>query len=55
MGEPREGQGARPSPPEKSQNKEFLGNTGPDCLKNYKAIKPAFIVRPSAARQQKVI
>ena len=38
--------------PEKSQNKEFLSNTGPDPLKNHKASKPAFNIGPSSARQR---
>ena len=36
------GGGGGPDPPEKSQNIEFLGNPGPDPLKNHKATKPAF-------------
>ena len=39
--------------PEKSQNIEFSSNTGLDPLKNHKATKPAFNVRPSSARQRK--
>ena len=42
-------------PPEKSQNKGFLSNTGPDPLKNQKATKPAFNVGPSSARQRNAI
>ena len=33
------------------KNIEFLSNTGPDPLKNYKATKPAFNVGPSSIRQ----
>ena len=32
------------------KNKGFLGNNGPDPLKNHKATKPAFNVGPSSAR-----
>ena len=42
-------------PLKKSQNIGFLSNTGPDPLKNHKATKPAFTVRPSLARQRKAI
>ena len=35
-----------PPPPEKSQNIVFLSKTGPNPLKNHKAIKPAFNFRP---------
>ena len=39
MGGPRgKTGGPDPPPPEKSQNIGFLSNTGPDPLKNYKAI-----------------
>ena len=44
-----------PPPPEKSQNLGFLSNTGPDLLKNHKATKPAFNVRPLSARQRNSI
>ena len=40
-----------PSPPERSQNKGFLSNTGPDPPKNHKATKPAFNVGPSSTCQ----
>ena len=33
----------------------FLSNTGLDFLKNHKATKPAFNVRPSSAHQQTAI
>ena len=33
----------------------FLSNTGPDPLKNHKATKPAFNVRPLSARQRNAI
>ena len=57
MGESRGGQGSGPPPPppEKSQNIEFLCNTGPDPQKNYIATKPAFNVGPSSARQRHAI
>ena len=38
------GRGGGPNHPEKSQNKGFLSNSGPDLLKNYQATKPAFNV-----------
>ena len=44
-----------PDPHENSQNIGFLSNTGLDPLKNYKAIKPAFNVWHSSARQQNAI
>ena len=52
-----ESEGDRGSgPPLKNCNKlGFLSNTGPDCLKNYKATKPEFNVGPSSARQQNAI
>ena len=36
-------------PPEKSQNKGSLSNTGLDPLKNHKAIKPKINIGPSMA------
>ena len=42
-------------PPEKSQNKGFLNNTGPDPLKSHIATKPALNVEPSSARQRNAI
>ena len=48
----RGGAGGRDTPHEKSQNYRVFSNTGPDPLKNYKAIKPAFHVGPSTARQR---
>ena len=42
-------------PPENSQNKGFLSNAGPDPLKNHIAIKPAFNVGPSSARQRNAV
>ena len=44
-----------PSPLEKSQNIGFLSNIGPDLLKNHKATKPDFNVRPPSARQRNAI
>ena len=42
----RQGHGAAPL------KKLFLGNYGPDSLKNHEASKPEFNVGPSSARQQ---
>ena len=47
--------GPDPPPPEKSQKVGFLSNTGPDPLKNHKASKLEFKVRPLSARQQNAI
>ena len=47
--------GRCPDPPEKSQNIEFLSNTGLDPLKNHKAAKSAFNVEPTSARQRNAI
>ena len=45
-----------PPPPEKSKkNIGFLGNTGPDPLKNHKVTKPVFNVGPSLACQRNTI
>ena len=44
------GQGVRTNP-ERSQKIGFLSNTGPDPLKNRKATRPEFNVRPSSGRQ----
>ena len=44
------GEGGQDPPPEKSQNKGFLSNTGQDPLKNHKDTKHAFNVRQSSAR-----
>ena len=47
-----------PPPPQKKKNHKnigFLGNSGPDPLKNHKATEPAFNVGQSLARQQNVI
>ena len=52
MGVGDRGSGPRP---EKSQNKGFLSNTGPDPLNNHKATKQVFNVGPSWARQQNAI
>ena len=54
MGGSRRGTGG-PDPHESSQNIGFLSNTGLDPLKNYKAIKPAFNVWHSSARQRNAI
>ena len=43
--------GSRPLPLYQSQKLGFLSNTGPDSLKNRIAIKPAFNVGQSLARQ----
>ena len=45
----RGGKGVWTPPPEKSQNKGFLSNNGPDLLNNHKATKPAFNVGSSSA------
>ena len=37
------------------KNIGFLSKTGPDCLKNHKATKPAFNVGSSSARQRNAI
>ena len=42
--------GVNPPPPEKTQNIGVSGNTGLDPLKNHKATKPAFNVRPDDHR-----
>ena len=57
MGGSREGgQGVRTPPPLKDyKNIGFLSNTDPDPLKNHKATKPAFNVRPLSARQRNAI
>ena len=39
----------------KEHKKGFPSNTGPDPLKNPKATRPEFNVRPSLGRQQKAI
>ena len=44
-----------PSPEELQKYIGFLSNTGPDTLKNHKAIKPAFNVGPSFANQRNAI
>ena len=46
-----------PLPPhaENHKNIGYLCNTGPDPLKNHKATKPAFNVRPSSACQRSAI
>ena len=49
------GSGTPPPPPEKHKNIEFICNTGPDPLKNYKANKAAFNVGPSSARKRNAI
>ena len=41
--------------PENHKNIGFLSKSGPDPLKNHKAIKPVFNVGPSSARQQNAI
>ena len=40
------------SPLENHKHIGFLSNTGPDSLKIHKAIKPAFNVGPTSARQR---
>ena len=56
MGESRGGTGdPDPPPPEKSQNIEFLINSGPDPLENHNATKPAFNYGPLSARQRNAI
>ena len=53
MGGSRGGdRGYAPHPLKNHQNIGFLSNTGPDPLKNSKAIKPAFNVWSSSARQR---
>ena len=50
------GQGAGGSDtPKNHKNIGSVSNTGPDTLKNDKATKPAFDVRPSSARQRNAI
>ena len=44
-----------PPPPVNHKNIGFLGNTGPNPLKNHKATNPALNVWPSSARQRKAI
>ena len=55
MGGFRRGQGVRTPPPPKGKKIGFLSNTGPDPLKNRKATRPEFNVRPSSGRQQNAI
>ena len=50
----RGGGGSAPFP-ENHKTIGFLSKSGPDPLKNHKAIKPAFNVSPSSARQQNAI
>ena len=40
------GSNPQPHPLKNYKNIELLSNTGPDLLKNHKAIKPAFKARP---------
>ena len=49
-----EGQGVGPTL-KNHKNTEFLSNTGPDPLKNYKATTPTINVWPSSARQRNAI
>ena len=52
----RGGQGVWTPPPTKNhKNIGFLCKTCPDPLKNHKATKPSFNVRPSLARQRNTI
>ena len=51
----RGGTGGPTSPLENHKNIGFLGNTGPDPLKNHKSTKPAFNVWPSSARLRNAI
>ena len=44
-----------PDPPRKITNIGFLSKTGTDPLKNRKATRPEFNVRPSSGRQQNAI
>ena len=39
----------------KYHKKGFLSNTGPDPLKNLKAARPEFNVKPPSGRQQNAI
>ena len=57
MGGSRGGTGDHDPPPptERSQKIGFLSNIGPDLLKNCKATRPEFNVRPSLGRQRKAI
>ena len=49
-------QGIRtPHPLKNHKNLDFLSNTCPDSLKNYKATEPEFNVGPSAAHKQNTI
>ena len=52
--DPEGGTGDR-TPSENHKNIGFLINTGPDSLKNHKATKPAFNVRPPSAHQRNAI
>ena len=42
-------------PPLKEHKKGFLSNTGPDPLKNRKATRPEFNIRPPSGHQQNAI
>ena len=51
----RRGWGDRGSgPPENRKDIEFVSNTVPEPLENYKATKPAFNVGPSSVSQRNV-
>ena len=49
------GAGGSDPTPERSQKIGFPSNTGPDPLKNRKATRPEFNVRPSSGRQRNAI
>ena len=53
--DPEGGRGSGKIFPEQSQNIVSLCNTGPDSLKNHKATKQAFNIRPASARQENAI
>ena len=55
MGGSKGGDGRGYGPPLKDHKKGFLSNTGPDPLKNCKATRPEFNVRPSSGRQRNAI
>ena len=52
MGDPEGGGTTGGTDPHEDHKKCFLSNTGPDPLKNRKATRPEFNVRPPSGRQQ---
>ena len=53
--DPEGGKGVRTPPLKNYKNIGFPSNIGPDPLKNHKATKPIFNVRPSSARKRNAI